>query len=49
MMIAGKLIRQGFDCDVTFQFGVVRPIDFAHSTGSDQPDNFILPESSTWT
>ena len=48
IMIAGKLIRQGFDSYIALQLGVPRPIDFTHSAGADQTDDFILSELRTW-
>src|SRR5262249_6135339 len=42
--ITCKLIWQDLNCHITFQFGVSRSVDFAHSTFAEQSGDFERAE-----
>jgi hypothetical protein len=45
--ITGHFLREYLDGDDSIQAGVARLIDFAHSPGTDQPDDFVSTEANT--
>ena len=45
--IGGKMLGQHLDGDDAIQTGVARLVDFAHSPGADQPDDFVGAKPST--
>jgi hypothetical protein len=46
--VVGKSLGQHFQCDGTVQPCVRRPIDDAHSTGTERADNHELSEPRSW-
>src|SRR5262245_34707681 len=47
MRVAGDDVRERFDRDVAVEFRVAGPVDLAHASGTDGPDDFVVTDAGT--
>jgi hypothetical protein len=46
--VVSQCIRENFDCDVSLQRRVRRPIDLAHAAFAERRDDFVGTEAGAW-